>query len=608
MVSARRKSAGKVLHRPAARAAGRSGSRKRLAAARKPVPQSAFAFRTEDEKVRFLLRASEILSSSLEYEETLASVAHLVVPRLAEWCTVHVLHPDGEIEQLAITHADPAMIKYARTLNRKYPPNYDGPQGMRAGMRERKSLLVPEITDEMLAKSARDAEHLRISRSLKISSVMGVPLVARGQALGYITLIATDDRHYTAEDLAFAEELAVRAALAVDNARLYREARRATREVKSLNADLERKVRERTQELRLSQERDRSNLHRLKSMLASLPQAALMMDESHNIIELNEGYCATFHIGMSAAEAMRLPPADLNERFSRLLAHPEDHMQEVQKTLKLRKPLLGFDIHLNDGRVVQRDFLPIFDGGRFLGQLFLYRDVTQERRIDATKSEFMSLASHQLRTPLTAIRWIFGRLAKNLAGKVGPLEEHLLEDGRSAAARMSETISTMLQISRIQSGQMQVRSEEVALPEFLRDLVRSSTEAITARGQKVKVSCTGKPVIRTDRQLLQEVMANLLSNALKYTPEKGSILLKAEQKGTKIHIHVEDTGYGIPRHQQAKVFHKFFRGDNVVSKDPDGTGLGLHMVSLITGLLGGTIDFESAEGRGTTFRLRLPVR
>ena len=249
---------------------------------------SGFLLGSEGEKIQFLLKASEILSSSLDYETTLKSVADLVVPRLAEWCTVHLQEKDGSIERVALAHADPKMIVFAEELNKRYPSDYSAPQGIGQVLRTGKAEMMAEITDEMLVKGAKDEEHLRITRSLKLGSYMAVPLKARGRTLGVLSFLSIAGRHYAEADLAFAGSLGLRCGLAVDNARLYFE-------LQELNQGLEQKVQVRTEELRHAQEQDRSNLHRLKTMLANLPIAALMTDAHGHIIELNQEYCHLFN-------------------------------------------------------------------------------------------------------------------------------------------------------------------------------------------------------------------------------------------------------------------------------------------------------------------------
>ncbi len=684
------------------------------------------ASRSVSEELQVLLRASEIFSSSLDYKATLASVANLAVPRLADWCSVHIQEEDGTIRELALAHADPKMIRFAEELRERYPSDYSAPGGIGGVIRTGKPLFLPVVSDEMLVAGAKDTEHLKLIRRLNITSVMAVPLVAHGRTLGAISFIG---ERYTEQDLAFAEALASRAALAVENALLFREkarfaaiiesstdaiigktlegiitswnegagnvygytaaemigkhisalipagqhdehprivhslqrgdavthyemkrrkkdgtvidvslsvspirdaqasmvgvsvisrditelmmarekALKSEEALRTLNAELEQRVQRATEDLRMAMAQDRANLQRLKAMLSHLPMGALMMDNAGNVMELNDEYCRTFSIGMAAAEAMKLQPLELNEIFKRCLLKPDEHMKQVNGMLAEKKTLLGHDILLKDGRVIQREFLPIFDRGEFLGQLFLYRDVTRERRMDAAKSEFMSLASHQLRTPLTSMRWAMSMLGRSMGDRANEFEQKLLEEGRQGAARMSSTIDTMLQISRIESGEMQSSFRDIRLKGFLEEIVKYAVREHSEKKQSVSVKCADGIGMRTDPNLLKELLGNLMDNALKYTPKKGSILLEAAEDKGSLLFTLQDSGYGIPEHQQPQLFKKFFRGENVVDKDTKGTGLGLYLVSLLCNLLGGTIECQSMEGRGTTFRLRFPV-
>ena len=172
----------------------------------------------------FLAEASAVLASSLDYETTLVSMARLAVPRIADWCVVDMLEPDRSVRRVAAAHVDPAKMALAHELHGRYPPHADDSHGVPEVIRSGKSELYAGIPDELLEESAQDEEHLRILRELGLKSAIVVPLAARGRMLGAITFInAESGRTYDAHDLSLAEDLARRAALAVDNARLYQE-------------------------------------------------------------------------------------------------------------------------------------------------------------------------------------------------------------------------------------------------------------------------------------------------------------------------------------------------------------------------------------------------
>ncbi|MGH2725269.1 MAG: SpoIIE family protein phosphatase [Actinomycetota bacterium] len=177
-----------------------------------------------NERLAYLAEVSRSLSSSLNYRRTLGKMARLTVPRLADWCAVDIVDEDGAIELVAVAHSDPSKVRLARRLRRRYPPDPDGPGGVAHVLRTGRSELYSQIAPEILEATARDEEHLSLLRELRLGSVMIVPLAARGRVLGAMTLVSAESgRTFGRQDLRLAEEVAGRAAVAVDNARLYEE-------------------------------------------------------------------------------------------------------------------------------------------------------------------------------------------------------------------------------------------------------------------------------------------------------------------------------------------------------------------------------------------------
>jgi signal transduction histidine kinase len=191
----------------------------------------------------FLAEASSTLASSLDYHLTLAAVSKLAVPRLADWCAVDVVEPDGSLRRVAVVHTDPAKVALAYELQRRYPPDPETPRGVYHVLRTGQAEFYPEISDSLLEATGLDEEQLHIIRELGLKSAITVPMLARDRAFGAITFVlAESGRHYDEADLALAEELAGRAVLAIDNARLHQETKKA-------NEELERRVLKRTAQL-----------------------------------------------------------------------------------------------------------------------------------------------------------------------------------------------------------------------------------------------------------------------------------------------------------------------------------------------------------------------
>jgi PAS domain S-box-containing protein len=183
------------------------------------------------ESMRLLEEASALLSvTPLDYEATLAALTRLTVPRLADWCAIELASEDGSTRQVGVAHVDPAKVRFAEELRVRFPPRPEDPYGVLSVIRTGQPVLLPDIPDEVLVSAARDAEHLRIARELGLRSALILPLTARGRILGALTLVTAESgRRYSQADVPLTEQLAARVALAVDNARLYRDAQESLR-------------------------------------------------------------------------------------------------------------------------------------------------------------------------------------------------------------------------------------------------------------------------------------------------------------------------------------------------------------------------------------------
>jgi two-component system phosphate regulon sensor histidine kinase PhoR len=341
-------------------------------------------------------------------------------------------------------------------------------------------------------------------------------------------------------------------------------------------------------------------------MIAHLPMGAIATDQNNMVLEVNDEFCRMFQLGTKAADLLGTNSQDFLQELYGKAADPEKFSRDGRETVDQKKKVLDYEIILKDGRVIERDYLPIFDEDRFLGQLFLYNDVTRERRIDAAKSEFMSLASHQLRTPLTTIRWALGRLQKS-EDSLDESQKRMLDAAKGASVLMAETINAMLTISRIEARQITIQAEDIDVHQLVETIRRDVQREYEPKNQSFSIHVQGSSLVRSDENLLKEIVTNLIRNAIKYTKEEGKIDVYICGTQASVSIQVVDNGLGIPLHQQNRVFQKFFRADNAISREPDGTGLGLYLVSITIKLLGGSIEFESEEDKGTTFTITLPV-
>ncbi len=247
---------------------------------------------------------------------------------------------------------------------------------------------------------------------------------------------------------------------------------------------------------------------------------------------------------------------------------------------------------------------PILLNKEIVGIVEAFRDITKEKESDTAKTEFMSLASHQLRTPLSEIRWALSRLKKDTFSEE---QNKMVRASYEAVVHMAEIIKKMLMISRLESDDIEPRITDVNVRDVIDKVARLSDMRRERSDLQLTIDCDEDLCAKTDELLFTEIISNLLSNAYKYTPPGGKIRINAVRKGKKMRLDVSDTGYGIPLAEQGRIAQKFFRASNIAKREESGTGIGLYMVYSTARLIGGDISFVSQENKGTTFSLLLPL-
>ncbi len=244
--------------------------------------------------------------------------------------------------------------------------------------------------------------------------------------------------------------------------------------------------------------------------------------------------------------------------------------------------------------------------GSVIGAVIVFKDVSKEAAIDRTKTEFVSLASHQLRTPLSTVNWYAEMLLNGDAGYLQPEQANYVEEIYRGNQRMVDLVNALLNVSRLELGTFAVEPKKIDMIAEAESVLGELEPQIGEKKLKIKTEFGKISEIMADPNLFRIILHNLLSNAVKYTPEKGEVKLSISFDNGNINLEVSDSGFGIPKEQQDKIFTKLFRADNVKEKDTTGTGLGLYIVKSIVDHSGGKIRFESQENKGTTFFITLP--
>ena len=229
------------------------------------------------------------------------------------------------------------------------------------------------------------------------------------------------------------------------------------------------------------------------------------------------------------------------------------------------------------------------------------------KEIDKAKDEFISMASHQLRTPLTAVKGYLSMMLEGDSGRIKPQQKEMLQRSFDGAQKMVYLIADMLNVSRLQTGKFVIENK----PTYLPDVIQGEVDQLKEQAASRQIVLTFKkpekfPTLNLDETKIRQVIMNFLDNALYYTPKEGEVTVKLEATDESVTYTVTDTGVGVPKSAQHHLFSKFYRADNAKKMRPDGTGLGLYMAKKVIVVQGGAIIFRSTEGKGSTFGFSFP--
>ena len=298
--------------------------------------------------------------------------------------------------------------------------------------------------------------------------------------------------------------------------------------------------------------------------------------------------------------------------WSRLLelaersADPATFAEGVRSLAETPTESAGGDFELADGRSFVAYSVPVEDGGELDGRIFVFRETTAEREVERLKEEFLASVSHELRTPLTSV---LGYTESLRAGDFGSLDDdqvHALRVVERNAGRLNRLIDDLLLTARIESQSLDLQLEELDLSTLAAESVQAAEPG--AEGQGVGLVLAVEPVrVEGDRLRLGQLLDNLVSNAVKFTPDGGTVTVSLGTRGGEAVLEIADTGIGIPADEQDRLFERFYRASTARERSIEGTGLGLVIARAIAEAHGGRIGFESKEGAGTTFRVGLPL-
>lgn len=554
-----------------------------------------------EQRQKFLSEATQILSSSLDFDETLQQIARLAVPRLADWCSIDLLE-NNQLRSVAVVHQDPLKIRFAEALRVKFPPDLNSPTGSAKVIRTGESEYFAEIPDELLVRGARSEEHLALIRQLGLRSAMIVPLKAKNRVLGAITFVGAESgRKFSENELQDAEELARRAGLALEHSRLYKATQEALAE-----RDTERKKFE-------------TLFEQSPAIMALVRGPDFIFEKTNTAYQELIGHRDV--IGKPLVEALpEIKGTPFHDHLKRVFETGEPfHIKEARDVLQKSPGEPPTEVFLDF--TYQRVNNP---SGEPYGIIGTAIDVTEQVRSRQkveklaadlqeavrARDEFISICSHELKTPITSMKLQFQMASRQIERadpKVHSLEsvEKRTRSANNQLDRMIRLIEEMLDVSRISIGRFQMNKEVLDFYDVTRDVIERFSEQFAALGINLKFN--GRPErlnVYADRYRLEQVISNLLTNAVKYGAGQ-PIEVKLEADATVARLVVTDRGIGIATENLARIFDRFERA--VSASSISGLGLGLYISKQIVESHEGRIWVESEIGKGATFFVELPL-
>lgn len=410
-----------------------------------------------------------------------------------------------------------------------------------------------------------------------IKSTITAPLRIKSQTLGVIQVYSSKEKNFHSTDTKLFAILAAQAAVVVNSSYMYRE---------------------------IEEERKKD-----AALLSSIGEGVLAVDAQGKIILLNaSGEQATGYLQEELMGNTFLQTIGMWDKDKKII---EESNGPIRKVLTDGKTIAQEDIYLkrHDGTLFPA-YLSVAAtrdaDDKIIGAIVIFRDITKELEVEQMKQELISIATHELRTPITGIKGYLDMILEGDAGELNPDLKDLITEVAKINQRLADLIDDLLNVGRIEQGRIEVKPVPMDLGKLIEDVVSELQIQAKDKSLELKYSKIDLPQVKADQERTRQILINLIGNAVKYTL-KGSVEVSTEKKDKEIVIHVKDTGLGMSVEGQKKLFDKFYRVKTDKTRAITGTGLGLWITKSLVEKQGGKIWVDSTEGKGSTFSFSLPV-
>lgn len=594
--------------------------------------------RQAEERQRLLNEVSRILVSSFDHHITLKEVAELIVPTLADYCRIALLDEQQQIQEISVNHINPEKIALVQALYDQYKDRPGSTHGLQKLLETGKPELISTLSGSILQPVQENPELLRIVHALDLHSYMGVPLIARDRIIGAITFSSIKPhRHYGQDDLLFAQEVARRIALTLDNAHLYQAAQEELAERKQVETNLR-------------------FLSEASHILASsLDYQTTLTNIAHLAVPHIADWCSVdmrTEQGIQRLAVAHVDPEkvqwakELNQHNPPDLNAPSG-LPNVLRTGKpefypdIRDDLLVASARDEEELALMRNLgftsamtVPLLMRGKAIGALtfvtaesgrhYTTADLsmaeelasraalaienahlyTEAQNAIGIRDDFISIASHELKTPVTSLKMFTQVLQKQLARKGEENLSRSLARMDAQLNKMTLLIGDLLNVSKLELGQLALQEETFDVNEVVKETV-DQIQLTTAK-HIIRIEGGITQPVWGDKDRVGQVLANLLSNAVKFSPHADTLVVRLTTQQDVAVVEVQDFGIGIDEEHQSKIFNRFYRVNDPEEKTYPGLGIGLYLSHEIIKRHGGNLSVVSEKGKGSVFRFTLP--
>lgn len=454
-------------------------------------------------------------------------------------------------------------------------------------MKTRTPRLVPDLN--------HDPDWLPGKSLPERRSAIAVPLSTGDDVAGALLLFHIEPNYFTEEQLRLVAAAGTQIATAVNNAELYR--------LSTEQAD----------RLQVMFQQQAAEAAKNEAILKSIADGVLVLDSQRNLVLINPKAEEILNIDAFKLEyqsvARMLECADSPED-AELVRKLYEHLVESLRQVGQGKPAVQFRVRAG-AKVVTVAVAPVtLDGQDSPSTVAVLRDISREAEIDRLKDEFISSVSHELRTPMTSIKGYTDLLLSGnpKIGDLNPTQHRFVSVIQTNVNRLTELVNDILEISRIETGKVQLKLESLDLIELIQEVALSFEGQMVQKSMNLALNLPDQlPRIYADKSRLTQVLVNLIGNAWQYTPESGNITVTAKEAGQFVQVNVTDSGIGIPEQDLQFLFERFFRSERTEVQVVDGTGLGLSITKSFVEMLGGEIWVKSKVDQGSTFSFTIPI-